>query len=427
MKQKFYLLISTIFLLFLLLEVSLTFIVTEDLDGNLSLNYIHLKPFQIPIIETEKKIETLISDKLPDSLLVNYKSKNFTRKYFNIRLIPDSLLGWAPNPIFKSSDGLYVYNRNGIRTRNILDEIPPKNKLRIAIFGDSYSHGDEVAFENTIGNYLEELLNQSKINAEVINFAISGYGIDQAFLRWKLIDEQFNPDIVILGVQFENAKRNINLLRPFYYFTTEIPYSKPRFLLEGNALQFLPNPILDIKNTVDIIKNFDSWQYSHFEGFYSNQNYHPNFLFYSKTFSLFSSTISQLVGEINYYKSSSESFKVTYKLFEKFQKDVKDKGEVFIPVHLPVKNDFDFLSQKFLSIVYNQQFIYDELFDALRKKANFVETYDTLENWGKTKDMNQLFMKRHYSPTANKVIANQIFEFIQNEHPQILFNSKRKN
>jgi len=427
MKQKFYLLFSTIFILFLFLEISLTFIVKKDLDGNLSLNYIHIKPFQLPINETKKKIDDLISHKLSDSVVSNYKNANFIRKYFTIRLIPDSLLGWVPNPIFKNNDGLYVYNRDGIRSRNILDKIPKKDKLRIAIFGDSYAHGDEIAFENTIGNYLEILLKQSNINAEVLNFAVSGYGMDQAFLRWQLINPQFQPDIVILGVQFENAKRHINILRPFYYYITEIPYSKPRFLIEGNKMQFLRNPINDVKKTVDIIKDFDNWEFSHFEGFYLRENYNSNILNYSKSISIISSTFSQLLGEVDFYKPKGQSFQVTYKLFEMFRDSVLQKSEIFIPVHLPVKNDFDFFSKKFLDIVYNKQFIYDELFDALKKKSYFVESYNALENWSEENGIETLFMKRHYSPIANQIIANQIFEFLQKNYAQTLSNFKREN
>jgi len=399
----------------------------KDLDGNLSFNYVHLKPYHLPILETAKKIKEIENNKLPDSLLVNYENENFTREYFNVRLIPDSLLGWVPNPIFKSTDGLYIYNRDGIRSRDILTEYPPKTKLRIAIFGDSYSHGDEVAFENTIGNYLEEFLAKNNVDSEVLNFAVSGYGIDQAFLRWNLINEQFKPDIVILGIQFENAKRNINLVRPFYYYITEIPYSKPRFVIEGNKLQLLKNPIVDITKTVDIIEHFNNWEFSHFEGFYSEENYNPNIFYYSKTISIVSSTFSQLLDEVDFYKPQHESFQVTYKVFEMFKDSVERKGQIFIPVHLPVKSDFDFLTQKFLDFAYDKKFIYDELFDALTKKANFVESYRALESWNKANDNEGLFMKHHYSPKANKIIANQIFDFIQNEHPQIFIHSARKD
>ncbi|MDA3860909.1 MAG: SGNH/GDSL hydrolase family protein [Melioribacteraceae bacterium] len=426
MKQKLLLLLITLLIAFSITEITFTILVDEDLDGNFSLNYVHLKPFKLPILETEKKVEELIQHKIPDSLIQQYEGKNFKREYFNVRLIPDSLLGWSPNPYYKSSNELYLYNKDGIRSKNILTDYSKKSKLRIAFFGDSYSHGDEVKFKNTIGEYLQTLLNKDSIDAEVINFAVSGYGMDQALLRWEEVKDQFQPDIVILGVQFENAKRHINLLRPFYYYITEIPYAKPRFVISGNKLLLVKNPISDIANTAETIKNIDDWKFSHFEGFYDKENYESNLFYLSKSVSFVSNAISQIFGEIDFYKPESESYQVTYKIFEQFKNSVEENNKIFIPVHLPVKNDLDFLTAKFLDIMYSQKFIYDELFSALKLKATFVETFDTLEKWELENETDNLFMKRHYSPTANKIIANQIYDFLKTHNQHLLKPSERK-
>lgn len=427
MKQKLILLLTTLMVIFIFAEITLTILVDEDLDGNLSFNHVHLKPYQLPIKETEKKIEELQNHKVPDSLLQNYDESGFKREYFNVRLLPDSLLGWSPSPIYKSKEGLYIYNKDGIRCKDILTDYSEKKKLRIAIFGDSYAHGDEVRFENTIGKYLQNLLDGQNIETEILNFAVSGYGLDQAFLRWESIKEKFQPDIVILGVQFENIKRHINLLRPFYYYTTEIPYSKPRFVISGDKLQLIKSPITDVTKTVDIIENFDSWELSNLEGFYTKENYEANPLYLSNSISFISSAISQIFTEVDYYNSSSESYQVTYNIIEQFSKSVKSKNGIFIPLHLPVMNDFDFVTQSFLDIFYNQKFIYDELFSSLKLQYNFVEPYDALNEWGEKNGFETLFMSRHYSPIANKLIANKIFEFMKSGYPEIINNKNGIN
>jgi len=427
MKQKLILLLITLLISFTLIEITFTILVDKDLDGNLSLSHVHLKPYQLPIKETAKKIEDLLSHKVPDSLLQNYNKTGFTREYFNVRLLPNSLLGWSPSPIYKSHDGLYIYNEDGIRCDDILTEYPPSKKLRIVIFGDSYAHGDEVKFQNTIGNYLELLLSKNSIDAEVINFAVSGYGLDQALLRWESIKEKFQPDIVILGVQFENVKRHINLLRPFYYHTTEIPYSKPRFVISGNKLQFIRNPITDVTKTVNIVENFDTWEFSHFEGFYNEENYETNPFYLSKSISFTSSAISQIINEVDFYNSSSESYQVTYKILERFSASVKSTNGIFIPLHLPVMNDFDFITKNYLNLFYNQKFIYDDLFSTLKLQCNFVEPYDELNKWGEQNGFESLFMTRHYSPIANKLIAGQIFEYLQKECHEIINNKNGIN
>ena len=426
MKQKIILLLITLLISFALIEITFTILVDEDLDGNLSFNHVHLKPYKLPIVETEKKIEELFKHQIPDSLSQQYDGMDFKRDYFNVRLVPDSILGWSPNPYSKSSDELYIYNEDGIRSNDILTTYGEKRKLRIAIFGDSYSHGDEVKFQNTIGNYLQNILDAQNIEAEVINFAVSGYGMDQAFLRWEAVKSEFQPDIVILGVQFENAKRHINLLRPFYYYTTEIPYSKPRFVISGNKLQLIKNPIVDITRTVDIIENFDTWEFSHFEGFYKKDNYEPNPIYLSKSISFVSSAISQILKEVEYYNSSSESYQVTYKIIEHFNKSVLRENSIFIPLHLPVINDFDFATQNFLKIFYDQKFIYDDLFSTLKLQYNFVEPFDDLTKWEEKNGVESLFMNRHYSPTANKIIANQIYEFVKKNHKQLIKSTEKQ-
>jgi len=427
MKQKLILLLTTLLIIFVFTEIIFTIIVDEDLDGNMSLNYIHLKPFELPILETQKKIDRLNNSKVPDSLAENYEGKNFKRTYFNVRLIPDSTLGWVPNPYFKSNDALYIYNRNGIRSNDLLTEYSDKKKLRIAIFGDSYAHGDEVKFENTIGYYLESKLTELNIASEVLNFAVSGYGMDQAYLRWKKVKEEYNPDIVILGVQFENVKRHINIMRPFYYHTTEIPYSKPRYIIQTNKLQLINNPIRKVENTVDIIKQFSNWKFVNFEGFYIQQDYHPSFLYYSKTISFIASAISQIFSEIDYYKPTSESYKVTYKIFDNFRKNLEAENITFIPVHLPVKNDFDFLTSYFLKLNYNQKFIYDDIFAALKLKHKFAEPFGQLESWSQNNSIDELFVKRHYSAQSNKIIADNIFQFLKKETPTLFSKTKENN
>lgn len=426
MKQKLKLILATLLVTFVLAEIFFSIIVDEDLDGNLSLNSIHIKPYQLPVLETTKKIDELTKNKVPDSLLQQYDGKEFKRKYFNSRLLPDSLLGWSPNLIFKSSDGLYIYNQEGIRSNDILADYSKKRKLRIAIFGDSFIDGSEVKYENTIGNYLESNLREENIDAEVLNFTLSGYGLDQAFVKWRSIKDEFKPDIVIIGIQFENIGRNVNLLAPLNSNKVDIPYSKPRFVLQGNKLQFISNPILDINKTVDIIERFETWELSHFEGLYSDAKYNPNFLYYSKTISFISSLFSKIFGENDNFNPKNESYQVTYKIFEMFQSSVEQSGEIFIPVHLPVQSDFDFFNRNFINVFYDQQFIYDDLFNPLKQKAKFVEPYDELEKWESINENNELFIKNYYSATANKIIANQIYNFLQINHAKLLVSEGKQ-
>ena len=81
---------------------------------------------------------------------------------------------------------MYRYNTQGIRSP--VPAFTPRaaeGVLRIALFGDSFTHGDDVPVEHSFGQVLEQQLITAGIPAEVLNFGVGGYGIDQAMLRFK--------------------------------------------------------------------------------------------------------------------------------------------------------------------------------------------------------------------------------------------------
>ena len=45
--------------------------------------------------------------------------------------------------------------------------------------------------------YLQHKLKDAGIRAEVLNFGVGAYGMDQAYLRWREQGKNFAPDIVI--------------------------------------------------------------------------------------------------------------------------------------------------------------------------------------------------------------------------------------
>ena len=82
----------------------------------------------------------------------------------------------------------------------------------------------------------EMKLNQAGIRAEALNFGVSIYGMDQAFLRWQNAGRGYAPDIVIFGFQPENLNRNVNIFSTLYYGWNI--FSKPRFVLTGGGAEF---------------------------------------------------------------------------------------------------------------------------------------------------------------------------------------------
>ena len=74
-------------------------------------------------------------------------------------LMYDPTLGWDLRPRSSSKNGLYYANNEGIRQNSIDASTKSGNKaLEIILLGDSYTHGDEVAFDQTWGHYLQTKL-----------------------------------------------------------------------------------------------------------------------------------------------------------------------------------------------------------------------------------------------------------------------------
>jgi hypothetical protein len=152
----------------------------------------------------------------------------------------EPVLGWSirPNQRVEHEGTTYTSNEIGIRALRSYSHDPPEGVTRIAAFGPSFTHGDEVSDDAT----WTYLLEQAQPGLEVMNWGVGGYGTDQAYLRYKTRGVAYAPDIVLIGYEDENLYRNVSRFRPFYQSKTERPLTKPVFALEGKGLELLSNP-----------------------------------------------------------------------------------------------------------------------------------------------------------------------------------------
>jgi len=91
-------------------------------------------------------------------------------------------------------------NNQGFRHDSDVSTSRREGIKRIALVGDSFVEGVQVDLNKTAGIRLEENLNfDSKTEKyEVLNFGVSGYGMDQKFLYLKKNVLAFQPDLVVL-------------------------------------------------------------------------------------------------------------------------------------------------------------------------------------------------------------------------------------
>jgi len=366
-----------------------------DNDGNFFFYSRKLKPYKIPIGTIKENIDISLSS--PDTCLIY-----------------DSELGWAPKPNTKTINGLYDLNTDGIRTVSVdrsIPRIPDKGVLRIAIFGDSFTFGYEVPYENTWGYYLENYLKSHGMEAQVLNFGVGGYGFDQAFLRWKKLGYKFSPHIVIFGFQPENVKRNNNLISTLYFQDAVLPFSKPRYILEKDKLRLINSSTPDPKEIINIMENIDSWDLIKYDYWY--KNYQERICFKSKLVSSISYVIDSVYGLLTqdryFYDLNKEPAIVSLKIIRLFKDDVESNGAKFYVVHLPTKFGLKML-------LHGKKLYYADFMDKLEDIGRFIHTEDAIAGEARKSTLYKV-CPRHYSAPTNKIVADIISKLILKDNP----------
>lgn len=351
------LLIIVFLLCCLILETSIRLFGNYSKDGNFIFWGRVLKPYHLPI--------QTISDEA-----AIYESSPQTR------IVYDSQLGWAPRALTLSRDGLYYYNSLGARVdpeENVeYSTSKEQGKLRILLLGDSYIHGEEVPFNNTFGYYLKKELLDAGVQAEVINLAVGAYGLDQALLRWRRVGLSLSADIVLLGLQFENIQRSVNIVRPLYFLNCGLPFSKPRYVLHGQKLKLINIPTLPPQQVIALMKdrNNNPELLKH-ELFFNKGNYQEKIWYKSRLIALISEILHPVELDPFFYDLHSEPAQLTLKLLDTFQAEIEKSGSQFMMVHVPLIVD---LIRKRFSF----ELVYKKLLIEIRRKHPVILTVEPL-------------------------------------------------
>jgi hypothetical protein len=161
------------------------------------------------------------------------KMLNKTVSYYDF----DPAAGWTivPNGVAPGASA----NAAGFRANHEYGRVPADGVFRISAYGDSFTHCDEV---DNFGTW-EYQLEQKVDGVEVLNFGVAGYAPDQALLRYRRYRDHYKSDVVLIGVLPENINRVVNIFRPFYQPHTNVPLTKPRFVMTDSGLRLIENPI----------------------------------------------------------------------------------------------------------------------------------------------------------------------------------------
>jgi hypothetical protein len=129
-------------------------------------------------------------------------------------------------------------------------EFPENGRACGSAYGDSFVYGSEVAANE---GWIEQL--SRTLNCRVTNYAVPGYGTDQAYLRFREVFD--DSPMVLLGINPNNVMDNVNQYDGFLDDSPPEPSAlKGRFVLDGSDhLQWVPRPHLDAEGFVAMLRN----------------------------------------------------------------------------------------------------------------------------------------------------------------------------
>jgi hypothetical protein len=372
-------------------EAALRLVGHRDVDGNFFVRTHMLRPYTPPIEHTR-------------ALVRDYEA------HADGALVYDPELGWSVRPGSASADGLYRYDALGARTGTPPADraaAPAPGTTRVALFGDSFTQGDDVPFADSWAHLLEEGLRAAGRPAEVVNLGLGGYGMDQALLRFRKSGAQLAAQVVVFGFQAENVGRNVNMLRPLLWFGSSLPFSKPRFVLEGGALRLLNSPALPPQAVPDVLASLAAWPLRGYESYYHPADYRRHWWSASKLASLAADvTLARLQrGETgSLFDVGGDSGRLALAIVDAFERDARASGAALVVVHLPKREDLERLAA-------GAPLEYQDLLAELARRHRVVDAAPLLLERARADSLGALFVSEtngHYSAQGNAVIADAL-------------------
>lgn len=304
------------------------------------------------------------------------------------RLQYHPVMGWVLRP--DNADA--QVNSAGIRSDIEYERENSSDIYRIAIFGDSFTYSDEVSYEESWGYQLEALLEAKDHSLEILNFGTPAYGMDQAYLRWREVGQQYQPDLVIFGFQPENLERNINVFRAIYEPTGTIPFAKPRFVLNADTMLELVNvPVISPDTMLTEHDELLSHPLMAYEAHhYTISGPAQDILLRSKFMSVVYHFYIEAMHPVWRHQ---EKFELGYRIVDLFGSEVEAAGSEFMVLHLS-----------------NQLWVPPDYSILSRLEYPLVDTWEPL----RSANLENYHMPgSHFNAQANGVIAQTVAPYIE--------------
>lgn len=343
---------------------------------------------------------------------IGFTPLNITESYESYLKRHHPRLGWMPSPANVDSEG----------SRPIPAFLDPgRSRDCVSLYGDSFTESAWVDPEHAWSNVLSLLL-----NCRVANFGVSGYGTDQAYIRF-LDNHSDQAKVVILGFLSENVIRNVNQLRNLISNSTTC-LLKPRFILdEYGTLTPIPIPTLK-KHEYNTLRENPGAILSHeyflpggISGYQRMQ--FPYTLGIIKAFPIiYRNLLLHRPPFFDLYRPGhpSQALEITVGIMREFSREAKKRGKQPIILIIPTLFDINEYRQ-------SRQWVYKPLTDLLAKQnLAFIDAGPTLFGALGEAPVETLYPtenKNHLNEKGNEILARIVYKYLLKMNPQPGVNS----
>ena len=308
--------------------------------------------------------------------------------------IYDPYLGWRIGPSRRSANGLYFSDDQGIRAAKAgVHSDASEGKRLIAVLGDSFAFGEEVAYGDTWPVQLERLMGPE---FKVMNFGVPGYGVDQIFLRYVREVVALKPDVLIFSFITHDLLRSMMVYSFLSLPEWDMPFSKPRLILSDETLQPLNVPTIPPSEIFAKAQIFDLPYLVHDSG-YAPLQWQSEF--YQRSY-LVRFLLSRFPRwpQPNLNETDDAILSLNKQILRSFIDKARGEGSTAVLVYLPTSEDFRGHDRRVSLGMRLLQATGIQYADPTFCLAKVPSTERFVGSTG------------HYSPSGNKAVAECLFE-----------------
>jgi hypothetical protein len=150
----------------------------------------------------------------------------------------DAILGYATLENTVSANGWWHSNEIGARETGPTPLQPIARQFRWLLIGESFAHGAGVPTAQSWA----EIADRTAADLDIVNQAVDGYSMAQAYLRYQTLADRLQHDGVLLGfAPTVDLWRDVNTIRDLGE-PWGVQAVMPRFVTEGAGLRLVASP-----------------------------------------------------------------------------------------------------------------------------------------------------------------------------------------